>query len=163
MSSLFTVSIIVPVYNAEKYIRRCLDGILAQTFTAWEAILVNDGSTDSSRQICDEYAARNGRFCVIHQPNGGVSVARQTGIDNATGDYTIHCDPDDWMETNMLEEMVGTAEATGADIVICDYYSDTRYERTYGSQNLPFRPEAENVLRRLLLQQLPCSCCNNLV
>jgi len=157
------VSIIVPVYNAEKYIRQCLDCILAQTFTNWEAILVDDGSTDRSGLICDEYAARDGRLRVIHQPNGGVSVARQTGIDNATGDYTIHCDPDDWMETTMLEEMVGTAEATESDIVICDYYSDTRYERTYGSQNLPLRPKAEDVLRRLLFQQLHGSCCNKLV
>ncbi len=158
-----TVSIIVPVYNAEKYIRQCLDSVLAQTFTAWEAILVDDGSTDRSGQICDEYATRDSRFRVIHQPNGGVSVARQTGIDNATGEYTIHCDPDDWMESTMLEEMVGIAEATGSDMVICDYYSDTRYERTYGSQNLPLRPKAEDILRMLLLQQLHGSCCNKLV
>ena len=87
------IGVIVPVYNTEKYIRKCLDSIIAQTYTNWEAILVNDGSTDNSGKICDEYAAKDNRFKVIHQENGGVSVARQTGLDNATGDYIIHCDP----------------------------------------------------------------------
>lgn len=163
MNKTGCVSIIVPVYNAEKYIRQCLDSVLAQTLTAWEAILVDDGSTDRSGQICDEYATRDSRFRVIHQPNGGVSIARQTGIDNATGEYTIHCDPDDWMESTMLEEMVGTAEATESDMVICDYYTDSRYDRTYCSQNLPLRPDTEDVLRRLLFQQLHGSCWNKLV
>lgn len=85
MATFPIISIIIPVYNTEKYIRRCLDSIIAQTYTNWEAILVDDGSPDNSGKICDEYAAKDKRFEVIHQENGGVSVARQTGFDNTTG------------------------------------------------------------------------------
>ncbi len=76
-----TVSVIVPVYNTEKYLRRCLDSILAQTFTDWECLIIDDGSTDASPAICDEYAARDSRFRVFHKANGGVSSARNVGLD----------------------------------------------------------------------------------
>ena len=115
------VSIIVPIYKAEKYIRQCLDSILAQTYTKWEAILVNDGSPDNSGKICNEYANKDNRFRVIHQQNGGVSVARQTGLDNVTGNYIIHCDPDDWIDPNMLEDLISKAKEENADMVICDF------------------------------------------
>ncbi len=78
------ISIIVPIYNTEKYLSKCLDSIIAQTYTNWEAILIDDGSPDNCGMICDEYALKDNRFKVIHQSNGGVSVARQTGLDNAT-------------------------------------------------------------------------------
>ncbi|MCI7728300.1 MAG: glycosyltransferase, partial [Bacteroidales bacterium] len=97
-----SVSIIVPVYNVELYLSKCIDSILAQSFTDWECILVDDGSKDSSGKICDEYALKDTRIKVIHQTNKGVSVARQVGIDNASGEYSIHIDPDDWVEPNML-------------------------------------------------------------
>lgn len=126
------ISIIVPVYKAEKSIRHCVDSLLGQSYCNIEVILVDDGSPDRSGAICDEYAAADSRVKVIHQPNGGVSVARQTGMDNATGDYFIHTDPDDWVEPTMIEELVSKAQETGADYVGCDYYAnyangDTRY------------------------------------
>lgn len=114
------ISVIVPIYNTENYLPKCLDSILAQTYTNWEAILVDDGSPDNCGMICDEYAAKDKRFKVIHQSNGGVSVARQTGLDNAIGDYIIHCDPDDWIEPTMLEDMLNCAVSHDVDMVICD-------------------------------------------
>ena len=127
------VSIIVPVYKAEKYIHQCIDSLLAQTYSNIEVILVDDGSPDNCGKICDEYAAKDCRVKVIHQQNGGVSVARQTGIDHATGEYSIHADPDDWVELNMIEELVAKAVADNADMVICDYISEGLYGQTYNS------------------------------
>lgn len=157
------VSVIVPVYNVEKYISQCIESILAQTYPIFELILVDDGSPDNSGKICDEYAAQDCRVKVIHQPNGGVSVARQTGMDNATGEYFIHADPDDWVEPTMIEELVAKAIEEDADMVICDYISENNYGQEYNSMNLPLRPTADDLLRRLLLQQLHGSCCNKLV
>lgn len=114
------ISIIVPIYNTKKFIHKCLDSIIAQTYTNWEAILVDDGSPDNCGDICDEYAVNDNRFKVIHQPNGGVSIARQTGLDSAIGDYIIHCDPDDWIEPTMLEDMLNCAVSHDVDMVICD-------------------------------------------
>ena len=100
------VSIIVPVYKAEQWLHRCVDSILAQTMTDFELLLINDGSPDKSGEICDEYAAKDSRVRVFHKENGGVSSARQMGLDNVTGEYVIHCDPDDWIEPNMLIEWI---------------------------------------------------------
>lgn len=103
------ISIIVPVYNVEKYIRRCLDSIAGQTFTDWECICVDDGTPDASGKICDEYAQKDGRFVVIHKENGGVSSARNVGLDVAKGEYVTFCDSDDWVEKEMLEVFYNTA------------------------------------------------------
>lgn len=156
------VSVIVPVYKAEKYLHRCVDSLLAQTFTDFELILIDDGSPDSSGEICDAYAARDERVRVIHQTNGGVSAARQKGIDEAQGEYTIHADPDDWVEPTMLEELYRKAKEEDADIVICDYITHIRKKKIYTTQ----RPSALNsdaLVHDLLFQQLHGSCCNKLV
>lgn len=116
------VSVIMAAYNAEKYISRALDSILAQTMNDFELIVVDDGSTDTTADIVDAYATRDTRVRVIHQDNGGVASARQAGMDAARGDYTIHVDSDDWVEPDMLEEMVLAAERAHADMLICDYY-----------------------------------------
>jgi glycosyltransferase involved in cell wall biosynthesis len=94
------ISIIVPVYNVEKYLHRCVDSILAQTFSDFELILIDDGSTDKSGTICDTYAKEDSRIKVIHLNNGGVSNARNTGINLAQGDYLMFCDSDDYVEEN---------------------------------------------------------------
>lgn len=120
------VSIVVPVYNVEPYIRRAVDSLLAQTYTNIEVILVDDGSPDRCGAICDEYAARDNRIKVIHQANGGVSRARQAGLDAATGEYVLQVDPDDYVEPNMVEELLRKAIETGADMVTCDYYQNDR-------------------------------------
>ena len=115
------VSVIVPVYNVEKYIRRCVDSILAQTFEDFELILVDDGSPDNCPAICDEYAAKDNRVRVIHQENGGVSGARNAALNVATGEYIAFCDSDDWWETGFLESMVSSAHSSRADMVMTGY------------------------------------------
>ena len=157
------VSIIVPVYKAEKYIRQCVNSLLAQTYTNIEVILVDDGSPDNCGAICDEYAAKDTRVKVIHQQNGGVSAARQTGIMHATGEYFIHADPDDWVEANMIEELVAKAKKENADMVICDFYRESKSRRAYGSQHPGDDLSANAVLRKILSQTLHGSCWNKLV
>lgn len=96
-------SIVIPVYNVEPYLRECLDSVLQQTLSDWEVVCVDDGSTDGSAGILQEYASRDNRIKVITQPNGGLSAARNTGLDNAIGDYILFLDSDDWIEQNTLE------------------------------------------------------------
>lgn len=115
------VSIVVPVYNVEKYMKRCLDSILAQTYTNLEIILVDDGSTDSSGEICDTYAEKDNRVVVIHKDNGGLSDARNVGIEKATGEYIAFIDSDDYIDLSMVQVMVEKLEATSSDIVLCNY------------------------------------------
>ena len=116
------ISIIVPVYKVEQYLRRCLDSIVVQTFTKWECILIDDGSPDNSGIICDEYATKDTRFRVIHQKNTGVSSARNAGLDVARGEWIAWIDSDDWVETDFLITLLNTAENNKVDIVTCDYY-----------------------------------------
>ena len=114
------LSIIVPVYNAEKYLEKCLDSIINQTFRDYETILIDDGSTDRSGIICDEYAVKDARFKVIHQKNSGVSSARNTGLDIAQGKYLGFIDADDWVDPNMYKAMISKTKTNyKADIVIC--------------------------------------------
>lgn len=100
------VSIIVPVFNTEKYIDRCIKSILNQTFSDFELLLINDGSTDTSGEICDEYAKKDNRVRVFHEKNKGVSSARNLGLDNSKGEWITFCDSDDWVESNWLENFV---------------------------------------------------------
>lgn len=115
------ISVIVPVYNVEKYLNRCIDSILNQTFKQIEIILVDDGSTDKSPIICDEYFDSYENIKVIHKENNRVSAARNDGIKIATGKYIALVDSDDWIEPNMLEEMYNKAEEFHTDITMCDF------------------------------------------
>ena len=115
------VSVIVAVFQAVKTLRRCLDSIKNQTMTEWECLLVDDGSSDGSGKMCDEYASADARFRVIHKPNEGGGIARQTGIDSAKGDYVIFADADDWVEPDWLEKLYGKISTDEADMAICDY------------------------------------------
>lgn len=110
------LSIIVPIYNVESYLRRCIDSILAQTFTDFELILVDDGSPDACGKICDEYALQDKRIKVIHKKNGGLPEARNAGLEVATGDYIGFVDSDDRIAAEMYENLIATADETGADI-----------------------------------------------
>ena len=116
------VSIIMPVYNVAQYLKKCIDSIIAQSFDAWELILVDDGSSDGSQTICDEYAAADARIQVLHKENGGVSSARNLGLEKKTGEYVLFLDADDWIEPQMLELLVNAAEQNQADIAACDVY-----------------------------------------
>ena len=111
-----------------------MDSILGQTFADFELLLVDDGSPDGSGAICDEYAARDGRVRVFHKANGGVSSARQCGLDAARGEYVIHADPDDWTEPEMLAALYAKAREEGADMVICDFFVDDATGRRYMEQ-----------------------------
>lgn len=119
MSYSPVISIIIPVYKVEMYLRRCLDSIIAQSYSEWECILVDDGSPDNCGKICDEYAGKDKRFNVIHQENKGVSAARNAGLDVAKGKWIGFVDSDDWIESNMYEYLYNSAIATKADCVIC--------------------------------------------
>lgn len=116
------VSVIVPVYNVQAYLRQCLDSVVHQTLREIEIILVDDGSTDGSGQICDEYKSQHPQVTVIHQKNQGLAAARQAGLDVAQGEYIGFVDSDDWLELNMYEKMYSTARDNNADIVFCNVY-----------------------------------------
>ena len=111
------VSIIVPVYKAEKYLHRCVDSIIAQTFTDWELLLVDDGSPDRSGDICDEYARKDNRVRVFHKENGGVSSARNLGLDNINGEFVTFVDADDWIDSDNLSVCVSTLESNNLDVL----------------------------------------------
>lgn len=113
------LSIIVPVYKVEKYLPRCIDSILAQTFGDFELILIDDGSPDGCGRICDEYAQKDKRIVVIHQKNMGVSAARNAGLDIAHGRYIGFVDSDDWIEPQMYEVMMDAIRENGADMAVC--------------------------------------------
>lgn len=111
------ISVVVPCYNVEKYIRRGLDSIIAQTMQLWQAILVDDGATDNTGKICDEYAQKDSRFHVIHTKNQGVSCARNTGMEYCKGELLYFMDPDDWIETNCFERCYDTYKQYDCDII----------------------------------------------
>lgn len=115
------LSIIVPVYNSEKYLDRCINSILAQTFTDFEVILVDDGSIDQSGKICDKYAQKDCRIIVIHQDNRGVSAARNVGLKIAKGRYITFVDSDDYIEEEMYQKMITILENDSVDLVICGF------------------------------------------
>lgn len=117
---MLKISVIVPVYKSEKYIERCIDSILNQTYKNIELILVDDGSPDNSSEICDRYAEIDSRVLVIHKENGGVSTARNAGLDAATGDYITFVDSDDYIEPVMYENMLAKALEHDSDVVLCD-------------------------------------------
>lgn len=156
------ISVIVPVYKAEAYLRRCVDSLLAQTFQDYEILLIDDGSPDDSGAICDAYARQDGRVRVFHKENGGVSSARQYGMDNASGEYTIHADPDDWVEPTMLEELYAKAKETAADMVICDFFMDEKAKESHVVQR-PSKLDAETVCYEMFQRLLHGSCWNKLV
>jgi glycosyltransferase involved in cell wall biosynthesis len=116
------ISIIIPVYKTETYLRRCLDSVVGQTYKNLEIILVDDGSPDGCGEICDAYAAADSRVKVIHQQNRGLSVARNEGLKIASGDYYGFVDSDDWIDSDMFETLYQGAIQHGADIAICGYY-----------------------------------------
>jgi len=116
------LSIIVPIYNVEQYVDKCIQSILNQTYQNLEIILVDDGATDRSGSIADSYAAKDKRIKVFHKENGGLSDARNYGLDHVTGDYILFVDSDDFIENTMCERLFAVANSTNADIVSCNYY-----------------------------------------
>ena len=137
------ISVIVPVYNVESYLPRCVDSILAQSHSELEVILVDDGATDSSGAVCDAYAAKDSRITVIHKSNGGLSSARNAGLDAATGEYIAFVDSDDWIEPEMYGHMLSLLQTYEAKLV-CAGRSDVS-EKT-GEKTVGLCPKKEEVL-----------------
>lgn len=117
-----TLSIIIPIYNAEKYIRRCIDSVLSQRYSDFELILINDGSKDNSGCICEEYAEKDSRVRVFHNSNKGVSFSRNYGINKARGEWIGFVDADDWLNEDMYAEMFKEANSVDADLVMTEFY-----------------------------------------
>lgn len=124
---MLKVSIIVPVYNTEQYLRRCLESIRNQTLRDIEIICVDDGSTDKSPEILEEYAQKDSRIRVLHKKNEGLVAARKSGIQAATGIYAGYVDSDDWIDSDMYECLYQTASDTNADLVTCGYFLEGNY------------------------------------
>lgn len=131
------ISVIVPVYNAEKYIEKCIVSVLNQTYTDFELLLINDGSTDSSPQICSQWAQKDPRIIVISQPNGGVSTARNLGLDRARGEFIYFIDADDWISPNCFEKMMAKM-SDDVDLII------STYQRPDENGNMIFEPDDIN-------------------
>ncbi len=131
--SIVKVSIIVPVYKVpEEYLRKCIESLTAQTLKDIEIILVDDGSPDNCGKICDEYASKDERIKVIHKENGGLSAARNTGFENAEGEYITFVDGDDWIDAEMCKVMYDKATEENVDLVICGISKD------YGKERIPY-------------------------
>ena len=127
------ISVIVPVYNVEKYLEKCVQSVLAQTFKEIEILLIDDGSKDASGRLCDQYALKDGRIRVIHKENGGLSDARNRGIMEARGDYLSFIDGDDYIEPDMLGSLYDNLIRENADVAMCGIFSEyaDRIQRTY--------------------------------
>ncbi|MDR0535802.1 MAG: glycosyltransferase [Puniceicoccales bacterium] len=153
------VSVIVPVYNVECYLRECLDSLLGQTFRDFEVVLVNDGSTDGSLRICEEYCERAPDvFRLFSQKNGGLSSARNTGLERALGEYVCFVDSDDWVSSDFLAVLHEAALAVAADIVVCGYtahHADGHLEILPGTDS-----RAPELRRQVLLG--PTFACNKM-
>lgn len=137
------ISVIVPVYNVEDYLTRCVDSIRSQTYENLEIILVDDGSKDGSGKICDAYAAKDSRIRVIHKPNGGLSSARNTGIEAATGEYLAFVDSDDWIEPEMYGHMLSLMGRYDARLVCAGRYD---VDGATGEKTVGLCPETEEAV-----------------
>ncbi|MGM9550807.1 MAG: glycosyltransferase family 2 protein [Clostridia bacterium] len=144
------VSIIVPVYQVEKYIAQCIESVLNQTFTDFELILIDDGSRDNSGSICDMYSAKDKRINVIHTKNNGAATARNIGLENASGRYIAFLDGDDYFAENMIERLLKEIEGSNYDIVVCDFLNIV----PEGRENFCLNLKEETVSGREVLEHL---------
>lgn len=157
------VSISVPVYNAERYLRQCLDCLVAQTLSDIEIVVVNDGSTDGTKEICEEFAKKDSRIKLIHKENGGIASGRQVALATATGQFMASVDADDWVEPNFCEKMFYKAVAENADVVLCDSWYEYEHggqrENSYG-KDVP--ANNDEIIEEALIGRMPCAVWNKL-
>lgn len=125
------ISVIVPVYNVEKYLKDCIESILKQTYTDFELILIDDGSKDKSGQICDDYAQKSDKVLVIHKPNGGQNSAIKAGLQKASGKYIAFVDSDDWLEVDALEILYNCIKSNDADLSVSNAFRNGDIEETF--------------------------------
>ncbi|MBQ7360638.1 MAG: glycosyltransferase [Lachnospiraceae bacterium] len=149
------VSIVIPIYNVEEYLRTCLDSILKQTYDALEVLMVDDGSKDASGQICDEYQSKDSRFVAIHKENGGAADARNVALDRCTGEYVTFIDGDDYVAPDFVERLVALTEKCDSDIAICGWnnVSETKVEPFCKNSGAIKEYETEQALEALLYQE----------
>lgn len=155
------VSVIVPVFNTEKYLRRCIASIASQTFREFEVIIVDDGSTDNSFELCMALTASYDNMHVVRKPNGGLSSARLFGLNNSKGDFVVFVDSDDYLAADYLSTLYDAISTHSADISMCAYYTDDGNELAVQSlcQKQPVVIlEREDILKKYMLPQLPSSC-----
>lgn len=148
------VSIVIPVYNVDKYIRECLDSVINQSYKNLQIILVDDGSTDNSGKICDEYAVKDSRITVIHQENQGAGAAKNTGLDLVKGEYLSLIDSDDYLELNYYETMVSNLKQHNVDVVQClfrNVFVNNKYSRQY---NFPSKGSRKIKTKKFLVEML---------
>lgn len=146
------VTLVVPVYNMERYLKRCMDSLLHQTCRDYEILLIDDGSTDSSGALCDGYAANHPELVrVLHKPNGGLSSARNAGIDNARGEFVIFPDPDDWVESVYVQSLLDRQQRYQADMVVLGHYVDTDHSSVPATADGPVQLFSGSQAQRGLL------------
>ena len=155
------ISISVPVYNAEKYLRQCLDSLVNQTLKDIEIVIVNDGSTDSSEAICREYAEKDSRIALICKENGGLASARLAALNASKGQYFCACDSDDWAEPNMYEKLYQKAVESNADIVMSDYWSEYPNKKVECHYEYDIKTR-QDLLDDALNGKLPCMVWNKI-
>ena len=150
------VSVVVPIYNVEKYLSRCIDSIIGQSYDKLQIILVNDGSKDHSLEISKEYEAKDKRIIVLDKVNGGLSDARNYGIKYATGEYIVFIDSDDFIKENMIEKMLEKITMTNSDICVCDM------EYLYDNGNIEFASGGDFDVTSDKLVDINNSACNKM-
>lgn len=159
------ISIIVPVYKVEQYLERCVNSLINQTYKNIEIILVDDGSPDQCPQICDEYAKKDERIKVLHKKNGGLSDARNAGLEVATGEYIAFVDSDDWVETDFIETLYRNAKSENADISIigCTLVWDDGRKKQLSNDDEYYLFDKETAIRELLKQKkFYCMTCQKM-
>ena len=160
------ISVIIPVYNVQDYLARCVDSVLVQTHQDLEIILVDDGSTDASGDICDQYAERDSRICVIHKSNGGLSDARNAALDVMRGDYVTFVDADDYVHPQFVELLLHTIEDTGAPIAVCRWQelNDGEQPKSVDTGHITTKlfSQAEAINSVFYQQELNHSACSRL-
>ena len=155
------ISVITPVYNSKPYLKQAIESVLYQTYSDWELILVNDGSTDGSGEMCDDYAKKDRRICVIHQNNKGVSEARNMGMKHASGEFIQFLDSDDWLYPETIRTAYEAAISSGSDMVIFDVQYEGEGFSWHEKSTIPDGVyDSEVILEKLAKPSIPPYACN---
>jgi len=161
-NSFILFSIIVPVYNDDLHLPRCLDSILSQTYREYECILINDGSTDNCPAICDDYSKKDKRISVFHKKNEGISKTRQFGLDHAKGSYIFFIDSDDWIELSCFDNVYQTIKDENADILYIDFYNESSNGKEKTCIQKPCVNDNDKAIKQIVKGEL-FSCLWNIV
>ena len=156
------ISIIVPIYNKEKYLEKCIESIVGQTYKNIEIILIDDGSYDKSPEICDKWAANDERIIVIHKKNGGLPSARNAGLDVCSGDYVMFVDSDDWIDADMAEELYSAAISSKCKVVSSGFYYEFNDGSTTQSNPESLEIHGEDVLFNFLIDNIRPEVCSKM-